>query len=125
MRVEHPVQAQVDDATLLAHFSQMYRSAIDTFMDQVGMYRGQAFVLCQVARQDGMNQSEIAEALSVQGATITNMLKRMEESRLIVRRRDVEDNRLVRVYITEEGRQMEDPLSPSSYGAWKIRFSRG
>ncbi|HRF99066.1 MAG TPA: MarR family transcriptional regulator [Aggregatilineales bacterium] len=97
----------ISDANLLAQFSQMYRNAIDTFMDEVGMHRGQAFVLCQVVKQDGMTQTEIAEALSVQGATITNMLKRMEESNLIVRRRDAQDNRLVRVYATATGVEQE------------------
>ncbi|MDX2075203.1 MAG: MarR family transcriptional regulator [bacterium] len=97
----------ISDANLLAQFSQMYRNAMDTFMDEVGMHRGQASVLCQVVKQDGITQTEIAEALSVQGATITNMLKRMEESNLIVRRRDAQDNRLVRVYATATGVEQE------------------
>ena len=101
---------KIDDALLLAQFSQMYRSAIDSFMDTLGMYRGQSLLLCTVRKQDGMTQSEIAEALSVQGATVTNMLKRLEEAKLVVRRRDPEDNRLVRVYITEEGRALEEAI---------------
>ncbi|QPC82669.1 MarR family transcriptional regulator [Phototrophicus methaneseepsis] len=98
---------KVNDAQLLAQFCQMYRSAVDTFMVQAGMYRGQGLLLCEIAHRDGMTQSEIADALSVQGATITNMLKRMEEANLVVRRRDEEDNRLVRVYVTDEGREIE------------------
>lgn len=97
----------ISDANLLAQFSQMYRNAIDGFMESVGMFRGQAFVLCQVVKQDGMTQSEIAEALSVQGATITNMLKKMEEANLITRQRDPQDNRLVRVHATEAGIKLE------------------
>lgn len=97
----------MQDANMLAQFSQMYRTAIDSFMEEVGMFRGQALLLCQIAKQDGMTQSEIAESLSVQGATITNMLKRMEESQLVERHRDADDNRLVRVYITEAGRELE------------------
>jgi DNA-binding MarR family transcriptional regulator len=38
------------------------------------------------------------------------MLKRLEEANLVVRRRDPEDNRLVRVYITEEGRALEKSI---------------
>ena len=104
-------QNQVEDVQLLAQFSQMYRSAIDAFMDQVDTYRGQALLLCTVVKQDGMTQSESADALSVQGATITNMVKRMEEAKLVVRRRDPEDNRLVRVYVTDEGRQLEHSIN--------------
>lgn len=104
-------RAELNDVRLLAQFSQVLRTAIDTSVDQVGMHRGQAMLLCQVAKQDGMTQSELAQALSVQGATITNLLKRMEDAGLVVRRRDDEDNRLVRVYITEEGCQREEAIT--------------
>ena len=101
----------ISDANLLAQFSQMYRTAIDTFMEKVGMFRGQGLVLCQVVKQNGMTQSEIAEALSVQGATITNMLKKMEDANLITRQRDPQDNRLVRVYATKAGIELETSIA--------------
>lgn len=97
----------IDDTQLLAQFSQMYRTAVDSFADNIGMHRGQGLLLCVVARQEGMTQSEIADMLSVQGATVTNMLQRMEESALVVRQRDANDNRLVRVYMTDAGRDKE------------------
>jgi DNA-binding MarR family transcriptional regulator len=97
------------DWQLLAQFSQVFRSASDAFTDQIP--RGQATVLCVVAKQDGLTQSKIAEQLSVQGATITNMLQRLEEAGLVNRRRDPDDNRLVRVYLTEVGRQMERSIN--------------
>jgi DNA-binding MarR family transcriptional regulator len=101
----------MDDATLLAQFSQMFRSAADAFVDQVDMHRGQALLLCKLVRRDGMTQSELADLLSVQGATVTNMLQRMEEAGLVVRRRDLDDNRLVRVYMTDEGREKERSIN--------------
>ena len=101
----------LDDWMLLAQFSQVFRTVSDTFTDQVDIPRGQAMVLCTVAKQDGLTQSEIADRLSVQGATITNMLQRLEETGLVVRRRDAEDNRLVRVFLTEIGRQKEEAIN--------------
>jgi len=98
---------EYQDWELLAQFSQVFRTMSDAFMDQVDMHRAQAFLLCRLYDQDGMTQSEIAEQLSVQGATITNMLQRMEESGLVARRRDPDDNRLVRVYLTDAGRKLE------------------
>ncbi|OGO38684.1 MAG: hypothetical protein A2W35_07105 [Chloroflexi bacterium RBG_16_57_11] len=68
-------------------------------------------MLCVVAKQDGLTQSEIAGQLSVQGATVTNMLQRLEEAGLVNRSRDPEDNRLVRVYLTEAGRQKERSIN--------------
>jgi MarR family transcriptional regulator, organic hydroperoxide resistance regulator len=36
--------------------------------------------MCVVAMQDGLTQSAIADLLSVQGASVTNMLQRLEEA---------------------------------------------
>ncbi len=99
------------DSQLLVQFSQMYRTAVDNFMDQVGIHRGQGLLLCTVLKSEGLTQSELAEQLSVQGATITNMLQKLEEAGLVIRRRDDADNRLVRVYLTEAGRQKEAEVS--------------
>lgn len=98
---------RVEDWELLAQFSQSYRALSDSFMDQIEMHRTQAMALCRLFVQDGMIQSDIAQQLSVQGATITDILQRMEEAGLVSRRRDPEDNRLMRVYLTDAGRNKE------------------
>ena len=98
---------RVEDWELLAQFAQAYRSLSDVLMDQITLHRSQAMVLCKLFVQDGMTQSEIAQQLSLQGATVTDMLQRMEESGLVSRRRDLDDNRLVRVYLTDTGQQKE------------------
>jgi MarR family transcriptional regulator, organic hydroperoxide resistance regulator len=95
------------DWELLAQVSQMFRTVSDTFMDLANMHRAQAMLLCRLFVKDGVTQSEIAEQLSVQGATVSNMLQRLEEAGLVVRRRDADDNRLVRVYLSEQGRDKE------------------
>jgi MarR family transcriptional regulator, organic hydroperoxide resistance regulator len=101
-------QAQrVEDWQLLAQFSQAYRSLSDAFMDQIGMHRAQAALLCRLYTQDGLSQTEIAKLLAVQGPTATDMLQRMEEAGLVTRRRDPQNNRLVRVYLSEAGREKE------------------
>jgi len=103
--------ANGDDWALLSQVAQTFRSLADTFMDQIGLHRAQAIVLCRLFVQDGLTQSEIAEQLGVQGATVTTMLQRMEEAGLVARRRDSDDNRLVRVYLTETGRRQERAIN--------------
>jgi MarR family transcriptional regulator, organic hydroperoxide resistance regulator len=97
----------VEDCALMAQFAQAYRNLSDYFMDQIEMHRSQASVLCKLYAQNGLTQSEIAQQLSIQGATLTDMLQRMEEAGSVTRRRDAEDNRLVRVYLTDMGREKE------------------
>ena len=94
---------RVEDWELLAQLAQTYRGLFDAFMDEIVLHRSQARVLCKLFSQDGLTQSEIAQQLAVQGATMTDILQRMEEGGLVARRRDPDDNRLVRVYLTEQG----------------------
>jgi MarR family transcriptional regulator, organic hydroperoxide resistance regulator len=79
------VEAGVEDWELLAQVCQAYRNLSDLLMEQIEMHRGQATLLCRLFVQEGMSQSELAEQLSVQGATVTNMLQRMEEAGLVSR----------------------------------------
>lgn len=97
----------INDWQLLATFSQVFRTVSDSFTDQIDMHRGQSMLLCTIREREGMTQSEIAEQLSIQGATVSNMLQKLEESGLVLRQRDTDDNRLVRVYLTETGREKE------------------
>ena len=98
---------RVEDWELLAQFAQAYRSLSDVLMDPLTLHRSQAMVLCKLFHEDGITQSEIAQQLSVQGATVTDILQRMEEAGMVTRRRDLADNRLVRVYLTDAGREKE------------------
>ena len=104
-------EKSLEDWELLAQVCQAYRTLSDAFMEQIAMHRAQAATLCHLFDQEGMTQSEIAEQLAVQGATVTNMLQRMEDAGLVTRQRDVEDNRLVRVYLTETGRDKEQSIT--------------
>src|SRR4051794_1119984 len=95
---------RIQDWLLLVQFCQVYRSFADAFMSEIDMHRAQTALLCHLFMRDGVTQTELADQLSVQKATITHMLQRMEENGLITRRRDDEDTRLVRVYLADGGR---------------------
>lgn len=100
-------ESKIEDWNLLTQFCQAYRTLSEHLIDQIAMHRAQATLVCQLFERDGCTQSEIANQLGVQGSTVTNMLQRMEEAGLVTRERDPDDNRLVRVYLTEEGRKKE------------------
>ena len=118
----HTEHIDLDDWELLARLSQVFRNVSDVFADQVNIPRGQAGVLCVTAKEDGLTQSEIAERLFVQGATITTMLQKLEEVGLVVRSRDPEDNRLVRVHITESGLEKERGINQRWGAMQKLAF---
>ncbi len=75
-------------------------------LDKIGVYPGQPPLLFILNKHNGLSQKEIAKKLGIKPSTITVMLKRMESGNLVCRRQDSKDQRVSRVYITEEGRRL-------------------
>ncbi|MBU5438897.1 MarR family transcriptional regulator [Tissierella sp. MSJ-40] len=80
-------------------------------LDEVGVYPGQPPMLFVLSKEDGQSQKELANKLNLKPATITVMLKRMEKANLVERRQDAEDQRVSRVYITEQGKEVYEKVN--------------
>jgi len=72
------------------------------------MHPAQAGCLQALSHHDGMSQSDLAEMLHVSRPTVTTMLQRMESAGVIERRDDASDSRVTRVYLTSEGRRLDE-----------------
>ncbi len=92
-------------------------------MRDLGLHRGQPPVLFALYENDGMSNSEMAEYLEITPATLTNKVKRMEKSQLVVRRGDPDDERLSRIYLTDKGRGLMDTLRGSMIDMEEIILS--
>lgn len=79
-------------------------------LDKIGIYPGQPPMLFSLLHKDGQSQKELSDKLRVKPATITVMLKRMEKVGLVERRHDADDQRVSRVYITEQGKEACEEL---------------
>ena len=97
--------------TLRSHHYMMHKR-----FDDMGLHRGQPPLIMQLYKHDGMTHSELAEKLEVTPATVTNMVKRIERDGLVVRRRDDQDERISRVYLTDEGKAMREKLMANIKG---------
>jgi MarR family transcriptional regulator, organic hydroperoxide resistance regulator len=100
-------------ADLLALFTQaakLLREASDEAMSRHGVRVGQHIVLSVLWEQDGLSPGTIAQRLGTSTPTIVNTATRMEEAGLVVRRPDAADARLVRLYLTERGRAVREPV---------------
>jgi len=95
---------------LLSRVCKAHRGAVGATLAEVGLHVGQEMVLSHLWGQDGLTPSELADRLGVEPPTVTNMLSRMERSGLLERRRDQRDARCTRVYLTEKGRELRDPV---------------
>ena len=76
-------------------------------LSEKAMHPAQIMCLRVLARADGISQRDLAEMLHVSRPTVTNMLQTMEKAGTVERRPDESDQRLTRVYLSEQGREME------------------
>ena len=67
--------------------------------------RGQARVLTMVSMKEGINQKDLAFLLGIRPQTLGEMLQKLEERGLVVRRKSQADGRAIEVSLTDEGRE--------------------
>jgi DNA-binding MarR family transcriptional regulator len=88
---------------LIASIGRLQAIRADRFLEGIGLYRGQSFFLMNLAEQDGLTHSEIAEKLNISPAAATKVIKRLEELHFLQRRSDPADERISRVFLEEDG----------------------
>ncbi len=96
--------------TLLVQICRAHRNKAQELLSRIDLYPGQEFLLLNLWPQDGLTHSEVAENLCVQPATITRMLDRLVKAGFVQRRTDADDQRVSRVYLTEKGNQLLQPI---------------
>jgi MarR family transcriptional regulator, organic hydroperoxide resistance regulator len=94
----------------LAKVCKAHRSHVGEHLTELGLHVGQEMVLIELLEQDGLRGGELAERLGVEPPTVTRMLRRLEKCGLVERHEDLRDARSFRVYLTGEGRSLEEPL---------------
>jgi DNA-binding MarR family transcriptional regulator len=73
-------------------------------------FRGQGRIIELIARHEGCTQRELAGLAQIKPGSLTEVLERLERNRYVVRRRDERDRRMIRVYLTEQGRRFHVQL---------------
>jgi Transcriptional regulators len=75
-------------------------------MSDKHLYPGQPKLLSIIRNNEGVTQRDLAEKNLCTPATITGMLNKLEANHYVYRVPDETDKRIMRVYLTEEGRNM-------------------
>jgi len=90
--------------------SKSFRAVTDTALRRHGLRLGQNLLLAVLWENDGQTPGTIAAKVNVMTPTIVKMANRMAAADLLTRRRDTRDSRLVRLYLTDAGRGLREPV---------------
>ena len=78
------------------------------FLKPLGITYTQYLVFMLLWAEDGLSVGDLCSRLYLDSGTLTPMLKKMEEKHLVERRRCKDDERMVRIWLTEEGKKMKE-----------------
>lgn len=87
---------------ILNDVARLMRTTFDRRVKALGLTRSQWWVLNHLFRNDGVTQSELADILEVEKATLGRLLDRMEQKGWVRREGHAGDRRAKRVFLTEE-----------------------
>jgi DNA-binding MarR family transcriptional regulator len=92
----------------LAH--KAVHECIDERMAEHGASLATWLVLHHAVEEPDLSQSHLAARLVIEAPTLVRHLDRLEADGLLARTRDARDRRVVRVRVTDEGREVETRL---------------
>lgn len=77
------------------------------FLDELDITYPQYLVMMVLWENDGLPVNHIGEKLYLDSGTLTPLLKRLEAKGLILRKRKKEDERVVQVFISDLGKELQ------------------
>ena len=100
---------------LFTSFATKNRDNLDKLMKEIGLHGGQVFVLNSLWATDGQSQAELVKALNLTAPTVYNMCNRLAETGFVEVKKDPNDARIMRVFLTKNGRSIQSQV----LGQWQ------
>ena len=87
---------------LLGDASRLLRKRFDRLARSFGMTRAQWRVIAVLRRDEGINQTGMADIMDIEPITLGRHIDRLEEAGWVERRPDPGDRRVWRIYLTDK-----------------------
>jgi len=109
--------AAVETCLAFLHTTADVYQALDVHFARYGLSRGKFTLLMQLylAGEQGLTPSECAERAGVTRATITGLLDGLERDGLVRRFPDLADRRMLRLQLTDQGRDLLSQMLPDHF----------
>ncbi len=94
--------------------ARRFARALQAEIAGIGLTPGTFPALLELWEKDGLTQKNLVERLDIEQATMANTLARMERDGLIRRRKDDNDARVQRIYLTDAAKALRDPATQAA-----------
>ena len=98
-------------STALHNTARAWRQAVDRRLKFLGVSQASWMTIAVAAKAESpLSQSELADRLAVEGATMVTMIDRLVKAGLVLRVASTTDRRVKRVVLTEAGNRLYDKV---------------
>jgi MarR family transcriptional regulator, 2-MHQ and catechol-resistance regulon repressor len=104
-------------------FSLISHKKLEEDLNKVGLTPPQFYVLATIGYAGGLPFGEIGAKMMVTVSNLTGIVDRLEEKKIVVRKRDENDRRVVHVVLTEKGAKLYKTAIPLFEKSIKQIFS--
>lgn len=77
-------------------------------LKNIGLTYPQYIAMMALWEKDDLTVNQVGELLQLDNGTLTPLLKRLESKGYLERKRSKEDERVVKIYLTEKGRKLKE-----------------
>ncbi|MBI5572474.1 MAG: MarR family transcriptional regulator [Desulfomonile tiedjei] len=98
---------------LVSRLSLVITSALKKRLTEAGLGHfkpAYLWALMSLWVEDGLKVTDIARGARLDTSTMTGLLDRMERDGLVMRTADMTDRRTLRIYLTDEGKRIQNPV---------------
>ena len=92
-----------------------HKALVAARLERHGLHLGQELYLAQLWQEDGLSSAELAARTGVSPPAVTKVVGGLERAGLLRRERDPSDARLVRIFLTDAGRALREPVTELWY----------
>lgn len=110
MQEELSIRSHGEISWQMAKAAKFHRQRADELLNEVGLHVGQEMLLNVLWTEGEMTQTELANRLEIQPATLTVALKRLEKTGFVVRSRDPDDQRVSRVQPSYKSAELREDV---------------
>jgi MarR family transcriptional regulator for hemolysin len=112
-------------ANALHGAARVWRQAVDRRLKYLGVSQASWMTIALAAKaREPLSQSELADGLAVEGATMVAMVDRLVKAGLVRREPSTTDRRIKRVVVTEAGYRLFDAVKTEAAAVRKELLSK-